>query len=139
MAKALLFDVGDVLMESNWVVIDELERQLEDPPYMWVVDDDSQLGAVRTGPAGGAEQNAEHHRVDERYTRQVDDQRLRLALDRVVQSVAQDRSGVEIGLALELDHRDAVLDGMRLDEKAVSLRRAVGAMHGQGVPAPPRR
>ena len=115
------------------------QRQLEDPPHMWVVDDDSQLGAVRTGPPGCAEQDAEHHRVDERDTRQVDDQRLRLALDRVVQSVAQDRSGMEIGLALELDHRDAVLDGTRLDEKAVSLRRAVGAMHGQGVPAPPRR
>jgi putative hydrolase of the HAD superfamily len=27
MAKALLFDVGDVLMESNWVVVDELERR----------------------------------------------------------------------------------------------------------------
>jgi len=27
MARALLFDVGDVLMESNWVVIDELERR----------------------------------------------------------------------------------------------------------------
>jgi putative hydrolase of the HAD superfamily len=27
MAKALLFDVGDVLMESNWIVIDELERR----------------------------------------------------------------------------------------------------------------
>jgi len=27
MPSALLFDVGDVLMESNWVVIDELERR----------------------------------------------------------------------------------------------------------------
>jgi putative hydrolase of the HAD superfamily len=27
MARALLFDVGDVLMESNWIVIDELERR----------------------------------------------------------------------------------------------------------------
>ena len=27
MARALLFDVGDVLMESNWVVVDELERR----------------------------------------------------------------------------------------------------------------
>jgi FMN phosphatase YigB (HAD superfamily) len=27
MPRALLFDVGDVLMESNWVVLDELERR----------------------------------------------------------------------------------------------------------------
>ena len=27
MPSALLFDVGDVLMESNWVVLDELERR----------------------------------------------------------------------------------------------------------------
>ena len=27
MARALLFDVDDVLMESNWVVLDELERR----------------------------------------------------------------------------------------------------------------
>ena len=28
MPSALLFDVGDVLMESNWVVLDELERRI---------------------------------------------------------------------------------------------------------------
>src|SRR4051812_49757713 len=27
MPSALLFDVGDVLMESNWVVMEELERR----------------------------------------------------------------------------------------------------------------
>jgi hypothetical protein len=46
---------------------------------------------------------------------------------------------VEIGLALELDHRDTVLDGTRLDEEAMGLRRAVRAMHGHGVPASLRR
>jgi hypothetical protein len=46
---------------------------------------------------------------------------------------------MKIGLALELDHRDTVLDGTRLDDETVGLRCAVGAMHGHGVPGPPFR
>ena len=35
MPSALLFDVGDVLMESNWVVVDELERERGDLHRSW--------------------------------------------------------------------------------------------------------